>query len=57
MLILTFEEINNEFVIVIEPMSDIKIKDIGKDISLTPIEIIRRDEKLKMINETNVTLL
>ena len=25
-------------------MSDIRIKDIGKDISLTPIEIVMRDE-------------
>ena len=37
-------------------MSKIRIKDIGKDISLTPIEIIMRDEKPEMINETSSTL-
>ena len=40
MLILTFEEFNNKFSVDNEPMSSIRIKDIGKDISLTPIEII-----------------
>ena len=34
-------------------MSNIRIKDIDKDISLTPIETIMRDEKPEMINETN----
>ena len=33
-------------------MSDIRIKDIGKDISLTPIEIVMRDETLDSIRET-----
>ena len=33
-------------------MNDIRIKDIGKDISLTPIEIVMRDQSLKTIRET-----
>ena len=53
MLILSFEEFNNEFVIDNEPMSNIRIKDIGKDISRTSIEILMRDEKPEMINESN----
>ena len=40
MLILTFEEFNNKFNIDNNAMSDIRKKDIGKDISLTPIEIV-----------------
>ena len=32
-------------------MSDIRIKDIGKDISLTPIEIVMRDDKTETISE------
>ena len=38
MLILSFKEFNNEFDVDNEPMSNIRIKDIGKDISLIPIE-------------------
>ena len=33
-------------------MCDIRIKDIGKDISLTPIEIVMRDETPDSIRET-----
>ena len=40
MLTLTFEEFNKKFNIDDNAMSDIRIKDIGKDISLTPIEIV-----------------
>ena len=40
MLILSFEEFNNKFGIDIKAMSKIRIEDIGKDISLTPIEIV-----------------
>ena len=40
MLILFFEEFNNNFNIDNKAMSDIRIKDTGKDISLTPIEIV-----------------
>ena len=57
MLILSFEEFNNEFGIDNEPMSNIRIKDIGKDISLNPIEIIMRDEKPEMIYETNCNII
>ena len=52
MLILTFEEFNNKFNIDNNAMSDIRIKDIGKDISLTPIEIVMRDETPDSIGET-----
>ena len=51
MLILTFEEFNNKFNIDNSAMSDIRIKDIGKDISLTPIEIVMRDQSPKTIRE------
>ena len=53
MLILTFEEFNNKFNIENNAMSDIRIKDIGRDISLTPIEIVMRDDKLDSTSETN----
>ena len=52
MLILTFKEFNNKFYIDNNAMSDIRIKDIGKDISLTPIEIVMRDETPHSIRET-----
>ena len=52
MLILTFEEFNNIFNIDNNAMSDIRIKDIDKDISLTPIEIVIRDETPDSIRET-----
>ena len=51
MLILTFEEFNNKFNIDNNAMSDIRMKDIGKDISLTPIEIVMRDDKPEMVSE------
>ena len=38
-------------------MSNIRIKDIGKDISLTPIEIIMRDGKPEIINENNLNII
>ena len=49
MLILTFEEFNNKFNIDNSALSDIRIKDMGKDISLTPIEIVMRDQSPKTI--------
>ena len=52
MHILPFEEFNNKFKIDNSAMSDIRIKDIGKDISLTPIEIVMRDETPDSIRET-----
>ena len=57
MLILTFEEFNNNFIIENNAMSDIRIKDIGKDISLTPIEIVMRDDKPKMVSEPNSNII
>ena len=53
MLILTFEEFNIKFNIDNNAMSDIRIKDIGKGISLTPIEILMRDQSPKTICEPN----
>ena len=52
MLILTFGEFNNKFNIDNNAKSDIRIKDIGKDISLKPIEIAMRDETPDSIHET-----
>ena len=45
MFFLTFEEFINKFGIEKKAMSNIKIEDIGRDISLTPIEIVMRDQK------------
>ena len=52
MLIPTFEEFNNKFNIDNNAISDIRIKDTGKDISLTPIENVMRDETPDIIRET-----
>ena len=57
MLILTFEEFNNNFNIDNSAMSDIRIKDIGKDISLTPIEIVMRDHTPNNISEPNSNII
>ena len=64
MLILTFEEFNNKFNIDNNAMSDIRIKDIGKDKKLTPIEIVMRDETPdniceagSLINERNFNII
>ena len=57
MLILIFEEFNNEFGFNNEPLINIRIKDIGKDISLTPIEILMRDEKPDNINDNNFNII
>ena len=57
MLILTFEEFNNEFNIDNNAMSDIRIKDIGKDISLTPIEILMRDQTPDSIGDPNFNII
>ena len=55
MLILTFKAFNNEFGVDNEPMSNIRIKDICKDI--IPIEIIMRDEKPEMFNKTDFNII
>ena len=57
MLILTFEEFNNTFNFDNNAMSDIRIKDIGKDISLTPIEIVMRDQSPDNTSESNVNII
>ena len=57
MLILTFEEFNNKFNIDNNAMSDIRIKHIGKDISLTPIEIVMRDQTPDNTSEPNVNII
>ena len=57
MLILTFEEFNNNFNIDNSAMSDIRIKDIGKDISLTPIEIVMRVQTPNNISEPNSNII
>ena len=38
-------------------MSDIRLKNIGKDISLIPIEIVMRDENPKTIKELNFNII
>ena len=57
MLILTFEEFNNKFNIDNNAMSDIRIKDIGKDKSPTPIGIVIRDETPDSIREPNFNII
>ena len=52
MLILTFEEFNNKFNIDNNAMSDIRIKDLGKDISLTTIEIVMKDQGTCLADQT-----
>ena len=56
MLILTFEEFNNHFNTDNSATSDITIKNIGKNISLTPIEIVMRDETPDNTSETNFNI-
>ena len=57
MLILTFEEFNNKFNIDNNAMSDIRIKNIGKDISLTPIEIVMRDQTPDSMRDPNFNII
>ena len=57
MLVLTFEEFNDKFHFDNNAVSDIRIKDIGKDISLTPIEIVMRDQTLDNTSEPNVNII
>ena len=55
MLILTFEEFNNKFNND-NALSDIRIRDIGKDISLTPIEMVMGDQTPDNTSEPNVNI-
>ena len=57
MLILTFEVFNNKSIIDNDAMSDIRIKDIGKSINLTPIEIVMRDQTPDNTSEPNVNII
>ena len=57
MLILTSEEFNNKFNIDNSAMSDIRIKDIGNDISLTTIEFVMRDQTPDCIGEPNFNII
>ena len=57
MLTLSFEEFNNKFNIDNNAMSDIRIKDIGKDINLTPIEIVMRDQTPDSIGDPNFNII
>ena len=57
MITLIFEEFNNKFNIDNNAMSDIRIKDIGKDISLTPIELVMRDQTLDSTSEPNFNII
>ena len=57
MLILTFEEFNNNFNTDNNAMKDIRIKDIGKDISLTPIGIVMRDQTPDSTSEPNFNII
>ena len=56
-LILTFEENKNKFCIDNKAMSNIKIEDIGRDVSLIPIEIVMRDESTSMIKQLNFNII
>ena len=53
MRILTFEEIINKFSVDNKAMSNIRIEDIGRDISLIQIEIVVRDQTPDSIKEPN----
>ena len=57
MLTLTFEEFINKFGIDNKAMSNIRIEDIGNDISLTPFEIVMRDKTPDNINENNFNII
>ena len=57
MSILILEDFNNNFNTDKNAMSDIRIKDIGKDISLTPIEIVIRDQTPDNTSEPNVNII
>ena len=57
MLILIFEEFNNKFEIDNEAMSNIRIGDIGKDISITPIKIVMRDQIPETIHDREFNLI
>ena len=55
--ILSVEDFKNKFGIDNKAMSNIKIENIGKDISLTPIEIIMRDQKPETIHDPELNII
>ena len=57
MLILTFDEFNNRFGIDDKAMSNIRMEDIGKDISIIPIEIVMRDQTPLTINDDDFNII
>ena len=57
MIILSFEDFNNKIIIDKNAMSDIRIKDIEKDINLAPIEIVMRDQTPDDTSEPNVNII
>ena len=57
MIILTFEEFNNKFNKDNKATSNIEIENIGRDISLIPIEIVMRVETLHINNETKFNII
>ena len=57
MLILGYEEFNNDIGIDKTAMSNIRIEDISKDICLTPTEIIMRDQKPYNTCEPNFNII
>ena len=57
MLILTFEEFNDNIGIDNKIMINIRIEDIGKDISLIPIKIVMRYEKPDNTSEPNINII
>ena len=57
MIILSFEEFNYKFFIDNKAISNIRIEDICKNISLIPIEIVLIDQKLDNIIENNFNII
>ena len=56
MFIFFFKEFNNNFCIDIKAMSNIRIEDIGKDISIVPKKKIMRDQKPETIHDPEFTI-
>ena len=57
MLSLTYEEFINKTDIHNKAMSNIRIEDIGKDISLTSIDIVMRDQTPVIITDSNFNII
>ena len=57
MLTLTCEEFINNFAIDNKTLNNIRIEDIGKDICLSPIEIVMRDQTPDNINDFDFNII